>query len=195
MPWQINQQGWLAQARSLSSPNHDQRPAHMPIDLLVIHYISLPPGQFKKTYVEDFFLNRLDRTAHPYFEALEGVKVSAHFYIRRSGEVIQFVSTSDRAWHAGVSSFTDQQGVARERCNDFSVGVELEGDAEHAFTARQYRRLASLTRAVVKRHSIAAVCGHSDIAPGRKADPGPMFDWARYLDLVRTCGLQAKTPR
>lgn len=188
--WRIDQQGWLLAARASPSPNFDTRPAGVPIDLLVVHYISLPPACFSGAAVEDFFLNRLDHEAHPYYAPLKGIRVSAHFLIRRNGELVQFVSTLARAWHAGVSKFVNEHGVARERCNDFSIGIELEGDEDHAFTSRQYRQLASLTRALARRHELRYLAGHSDIAPGRKSDPGPQFDWVRFMRSVEKTGLQ-----
>jgi AmpD protein len=143
----------------------------------VIHHISLPPGRFRGDAIERFFAGTLDPAGHPFFREIASLRVSAHFLIRRRGELVQFVRTADRAWHAGVSVF---QG--RERCNDFSIGVELEGDGEHRFTEPQYRRLAALTRLLRERHpSLRWVAGHSDIAPGRKHDPGPCFDWNRCL--------------
>jgi N-acetyl-anhydromuramoyl-L-alanine amidase len=188
--WRINQQGWLSAARASPSPNFDARPVGTAIDLLVVHYISLPPACFSGEAIEDFFLNRLDHQAHAYFAPLKGVRVSAHFLIRRNGELVQFVSTLARAWHAGVSKFVNEQGEARERCNDFSIGVELEGDEDHAFTSRQYRQLASLTRALSRHHELRYLAGHSDIAPGRKSDPGPHFDWVRFIRSVEKTGLQ-----
>jgi N-acetyl-anhydromuramoyl-L-alanine amidase len=138
--------GWLPRIRRLASPNFDERPADAAIDLLLIHYISLPPNQFTGDAVERFFTNQLDASAHPYFETIATLKVSAHFFLRRSGELIQLVSCNDRAWHAGESKFLD-----RERCNNFSIGVELEGSSERAFTAKQYRRLARLTLQLAKK--------------------------------------------
>ena len=145
------------------------------IDLLVIHNISLPPGEFGGSYIADLFTNRLDCDAHPYFDQLRNLRVSAHFLIRRNGEVIQFVSANDRAWHAGVSNFR-----GRERCNDFSIGIELEGTDFQAFESFQYDSLAALTTALRARYSFANVAGHEHIAPGRKTDPGPFFDWERF---------------
>lgn len=176
--------GWLAQARAVPSPNHDARPPGTGIDLLVVHHISLPPGRFSGDAVERLFTNRLDPAAHPAFAPLEGLRVSAHFLVRRRGELLQFVGTDARAWHAGVSRFGD-----RERCNDFSIGIELEGSGEVAFTAAQYRRLAWLASALARRHPLRWVAGHSDIAPGRKTDPGVWFDWSRFLSDVRQTGL------
>jgi N-acetyl-anhydromuramoyl-L-alanine amidase len=188
--WQIDQHGWLREARVSASPNFDARPEDAQVDLLVVHHISLPPGHFSGTAIEDFFLNRLDHDAHPYYAPLRGVNVSAHFLIRRSGEVVQFVSTLSRAWHAGASSHTDAAGRVRSRCNDFSIGIELEGDSEHAFTSRQYRQLASLTRALARQFELRYLAGHSDIAPGRKTDPGPYFEWPRFVKSIAKTGLR-----
>lgn len=170
--------GWLRPGPGVCiapSPNHDDRPANAVVSLLVLHNISLPPGQFGGTEVVDFFQNRLDYTRHPWLERLRDLKVSAHFFVRRDGEIIQLVATCDRAWHAGVSRFR-----GRERCNDFSVGIELEGTDTQAYTQAQYRALRRLVPALRKRHPIKAVQGHEHIAPGRKTDPGPAFDWARF---------------
>ncbi len=154
----------------------------MPIDLIVLHNISLPPAQsavdFGTDHVLDFFTNTLDCDAHPYFEQLRGVRVSAHFFIRRTGECVQFASCDARAWHAGASDF-----FGRTRCNDFSVGIEIEGTDDLPFTPEQYATTASLVRAICAAYPIAAIAGHSDIAPGRKTDPGPHFDWAHLRAL------------
>ena len=168
--------GWFSGARRVASPNCDARPAGMKVELLVIHNISLPPGEFGGDAVERLFTNTLDTAAHPYYAQLEGLKVSAHFLIRRDGAIVQFVPCGKRAWHAGVSSW---QG--RARCNDFSVGVELEGSDDTPFDDRQYAALARLTRYLQRVYPIRAITGHADIAPGRKTDPGPFFDWPRYL--------------
>jgi len=167
-------EGWYTGARPHPSPNFDARPPGMPVDLAVLHNISLPPHQFGGDYVADFFLNRLDPLAHPFFATLAGVRVSAHFYIRRTGEIVQFVSCDARAWHAGQSRFK-----GRERCNDYSVGIELEGCDLVPFRDAQYLALDRLLRALRARYPVRAVTGHSDIAPGRKTDPGPFFDWTR----------------
>lgn len=148
------------------------------IDLLVIHAISLPPRHFAGEAVEQLFTNRLDPSAHPYFEGLRGLRVSAHLFLRRRGELIQFVRFDDRAWHAGVSAFE-----GRERCNDFSIGIELEGCDDRPFTAVQYRRLAQVAAALLRTYPAitpARIVGHSEIAPGRKTDPGPCFDWTGF---------------
>ncbi|MFT3799887.1 MAG: 1,6-anhydro-N-acetylmuramyl-L-alanine amidase AmpD [Burkholderiaceae bacterium] len=176
---------WLSGCHHHASPNEDARPDATIVDLLVIHYISLPPGRFSGDAVVDLFLNRLDVAAHPAFAPLQGLRVSVHFLIRRSGRVLQFVDTDRRAWHAGASAF-----AGRERCNDFSIGIELEGDGEHRFTHAQYRRLARLTRRLAAAHPLRYVAGHSDVAPGRKVDPGPCFDWPRYLEAIAACGLR-----
>ena len=174
--------GWHRDARRVPSPNRDARPAGTRVELLVVHHVSLPPGRFSGDAVERLFTNRLD--GDPAFESLHGLRVSAHFLVRRRGELLQFVPCGERAWHAGVSSF-----LGRERCNDFSIGVELEGTGERAYTDAQYRVLARLTRALAARWPLRHVAGHSDVAPGRKTDPGPSFDWARYLDSLAGTGL------
>jgi AmpD protein len=166
--------GWLGGVRRLPSPNCDERPAGMAVDLLVIHNISLPPGNFGGEAVIDLFTNRLDPTAHPYFASLCGLRVSAHFFIRRDGELLQFVSCDRRAWHAGASRWR-----GRERCNDFSVGIELEGTDTLPYTEAQYRCLKRVGHALRRRYPIREMVGHADVAPGRKTDPGECFDWAR----------------
>ena len=164
--------GWWSGAEHLPSPNFGERPVEARISLVVIHNISLPPDEFGGNWVEDFFLNRLDPTAHPYFATIADVQVSAHFYLRRDGRVIQFVGADKRAWHAGRSCW---QG--RENCNDWSIGIELEGCDTQVFTTAQYAALCELLAALPLRYPISALAGHSDIAPGRKTDPGPGFDW------------------
>lgn len=174
----LDRHGWLrphAHVVHAPSPNHDLRPAGDDAWLLVIHNISLPPGVFGGTEVVDLFLNRLDHDAHPWLARLRGLTVSAHFFIRRDGGIVQFVSTQERAWHAGVSSFD-----GRARCNDFSIGIELEGTDTVPYSPEQYRALQALTPALRAAHPIKAVRGHEHIAPGRKTDPGPSFDWSRY---------------
>ncbi|MDQ7970557.1 MAG: 1,6-anhydro-N-acetylmuramyl-L-alanine amidase AmpD [Oxalicibacterium faecigallinarum] len=171
----IDDQGWADKAVRMPSPNFDQRADGVPIDLLVVHNISLPPGEFGGPYISDLFLNRLDYEAHPYFDQLRPLKVSAHFLIRRDGEIIQFVSARDRAWHAGVSVF-----CGKERCNDFSIGIEMEGTDDQPFEPRQYEALVALTLALRGAYPLRNVTGHAYIAPGRKTDPGPFFDWQRY---------------
>ncbi|HYL90514.1 MAG TPA: 1,6-anhydro-N-acetylmuramyl-L-alanine amidase AmpD [Burkholderiales bacterium] len=162
--------------RVVRSPNHDARPRGTKITLLVVHAISLPPGRFGGDAIERLFTNRLDPSAHPYFRRLAGLKVSSHFLIRRNGELVQFVAVKRRAWHAGVSSWR-----GRSRCNDFSVGVELEGTDDGPFTPAQYARLARLVRRLKSTLPLREIAAHSDIAPGRKTDPGPGFDWPRLL--------------
>jgi AmpD protein len=174
--------GWLAQARRVDSPNFGERPASAVIDLLVIHNISLPPGEFGGPWVEHLFCGRLDPGLHPYFAAIANNPVSAHLFIRRDGETVQFVDLHKRAWHAGRSCW---QGQAE--CNDYSIGIELEGTDETPFTEAQYLRLAQLTAEIMRSFpAITAerIVGHSDVAPGRKTDPGQAFDWGRYRDLL-----------
>ncbi len=164
--------GWWTEARHSPSPNHNERPAGMAIDLVVLHSISLPPGQYGGPQVEDFFLNRLDTSSHPAFAELAGVRVSAHFVIDRLGACVQFVATHRRAWHAGASAFQGRTG-----CNDFSIGIELEGLEGRRFEAVQYRALVRLLRALRLQLPLKAITGHEHVAPSRKADPGPGFDW------------------
>ncbi len=171
----IDAAGYLDGARFILSPNCDERPVDCEINLLVIHSISLPPEEFGGDGVIELFTNRIDPEAHPYYHDLRGLKVSAHFFIRRNGETIQFVSCEKRAWHAGESCW---QG--KSCCNDFSIGVELEGSDTTAFTDLQYQALTALTQTLQGRYPITGIGGHSDIAPGRKTDPGPCFDWERY---------------
>ena len=174
----------------MPSVNCGPRPAGVRISLAVVHSISLPPGQYGGDAVERFFCNRLDHAAHPYFEGLRGVHVSAHFFVRRDGRVMQFVSCDARAWHAGVS-----QWAGRDQCNDFSLGIELEGLEGQAFEAPQYAALARLLRALARRYPLEAVVGHEHIAVGRKGDPGPGFDWFKlsrglsYRSRVDPCVL------
>ena len=167
-------------ARQVASPNHDARPDTNAIALAVVHGISLPPGEFGGRAIEAFFINCLDPAAHPYFAEIAHQRVSAHFLVRRDGELVQFASCLARAWHAGISAWHGQ-----ERCNDFSIGIELEGCDDVAYTAAQYRMLVRLLRALRHRYAIAEVVGHSDIAPGRKTDPGPAFDWDRIHRALR----------
>jgi AmpD protein len=174
MDWHVDAAGWIPGIPRNDSPNHDARPAGTPICLIVLHAISLPPGEFDGDAVADLFANRLDPAAHPYFAGIAGRQVSAHFFIRRDGSVTQFVSCLSRAWHAGISCW-----CARERCNDFSLGIEIEGDDHVAFEAAQYATLNTLLAALRLRFPIEAIVGHADIAPGRKTDPGPHFDWSR----------------
>jgi len=177
MNHRIDATGWYGAARRIDSPNCDTRPLETDITLLVVHNISLPPGQFGGPGVEQLFTNRLDPGAHPYYATIDTLRVSSHFFIRRDGELIQFVPCAKRAWHAGASSW-----CGRERCNDFSVGVELEGSDDQPFTDAQYARLNELIRALrVAYPALVDIAGHSDIAPGRKTDPGPYFDWKRVV--------------
>lgn len=176
----ITENGHAAGVRYLASPNCDARPSGTAIELAVIHAISLPPGEFGGPGVIDLFLNRLDAKAHPYFAGIADMKVSAHFLIRRDGETLQFVPCALRAWHAGSSAWR-----GRARCNDYSVGIELEGADDVPFEDAQYAALAALLLALKSRYPIADIAGHSDIAPGRKTDPGPHFDWPRlHRDLA-----------
>lgn len=174
-----NPSGWLMNARAVPSPNFNVRPSDSDVSLLVIHNISLPPGEFSGACVEEFFCNRLDCTAHPYFAEIADLKVSSHLFIRRNGELVQFVSLFDRAWHAGRSVFEGQI-----ECNDYSIGIELEGTDEQQYTQAQYARLIEVSRQVLALFpTITAdrIVGHNHIAPGRKTDPGPAFDWQFYL--------------
>lgn len=171
--------GWLSDARICSSPHFNARPAGESISLLVIHNISLPPGQFGGGFVHEFFSGRLDPAAHPYFSDIAPLRVSAHFLIERDGAVTQFVSCLDRAWHAGASCHE-----GRSDCNDFSIGIELEGTDDQPFSERQYQALIDLTATLQAAYpdiTLARITGHEHIAPGRKTDPGPCFDWGRYL--------------
>ena len=171
----MNAQGLVAGVRYIASPNCDDRPAGTAINLLVIHNISLPPDEYGGEGVIALFTNRLNPDAHPYYQTIKGMKVSAHFFIRRDGEVIQFVPCGKRAWHAGVSSW-----CGKDRCNDFSIGIELEGSDFEPFADAQYAALSALTNVITQAYPIEGSVGHSDVAPGRKTDPGPFFDWARY---------------
>lgn len=178
----ITPQGWIDEATICPSPNHDERPAGMAPDLIVIHSISLPPGEFGGPYIEALFTNTLDPTAHPYFCDIHTRQLSAHALIRRDGTLIQFVSFDQRAWHAGESQF---QG--RARCNDFSLGIELEGCDDQPYEDAQYTALGALIRSLMARYpgiTPERITGHSDIAPGRKTDPGPGFDWPHLHQLL-----------
>ena len=166
--------GWCSGATRRASPNFDARPVDTDIKLVVLHHISLPAGQFEGNAVRDFFENRLDVTRYPMLAELAEVHVSAHFFLRRTGELLQFVSCDNRAWHAGVSTWRGLGG-----CNDYSIGIEIEGDAAAPFTDLQYAALVELLAAIKQNYSIKAVTTHSEIAPGRKIDPGPTFDWSR----------------
>jgi N-acetyl-anhydromuramoyl-L-alanine amidase len=174
------QGGWLQCARQVVSPNFGLRPAGAQIDLIVLHSISLPPGAYGGPEVEHLFTNRLDWDAHPYFQQIRGMEVSSHFFIRRDGELVQFVDADARAWHAGRSSWR-----GRENCNDDSIGIELEGLEGDTFEPAQYRTLQDLCARLTERYPIAHIAGHEHIAPGRKQDPGPGFDWARLQQGLR----------
>lgn len=175
----LDARGWLGSAAWRLSPNQDARPVGLTPDLMVIHHISLPPGGFvdrsATQFIVDFFQNKLDSSVHPYFEEIADQKVSSHFLISRRGEVFQFVSTQNKAWHAGLSSF-----LGREKCNDFSIGVELEGDGHHPFEEIQYAVLAKLSTQLMSVFPNLQFAGHSDIAPGRKTDPGTQFNWQKF---------------
>lgn len=178
----IAETGWVTGARRLESPNHDARPSDLAIDLIVIHAISLPPGEFGGGYIEALFLNKLQANAHPSFAAVAPLRVSAHFLIARDGRLTQFVSTQARAWHCGVSHYR-----GRRACNDFSIGIELEGCDDQRFTPAQYASLNPLLIELMRHYPMldaATIVGHSDIAPERKTDPGPHFDWDRMRTLL-----------
>ena len=171
----VDDDGIIRGVRFVASPNFDERPPGVAIELLVIHSISLPPGEFGGPGIEALFLNQLDPAAHPYYNGIAHLRVSAHFVIRRDGALTQFVPCAKRAWHAGESTWR-----GRARCNDYSVGIELEGDENVHFEDAQYDRLSSLASALMGAYPIRDVAGHSDVAPGRKIDPGPTFDWPRF---------------
>jgi N-acetyl-anhydromuramoyl-L-alanine amidase len=172
--------GWLSLARAVPSPHRGPRPADATVDLIVLHSISLPPGEYGGPEVQQLFTQQLDWDAHPYFDRIRGIEVSTHFFVRRDGELVQFVDADDRAWHAGVSSWH-----GRTACNDFSIGIELEGLEGHTFEPAQYATLATLCGLLAQRYPIRHVAGHEHIAPGRKQDPGPGFDWARFQHLLQ----------
>lgn len=180
-PWQGG--GWLAGVRHVFSPNFGSRPVGSAVSLVVIHNISLPPDEFGGDWVARFFVNQLDAAAHPYFAEIAGQQVSAHFYVHRDGRIVQFVDCDRRAWHAGRSTW-----LGRENCNDYSVGIELAGSDNLPYEAAQYAALRELLDALRARYPIAAVAGHCHVAPGRKSDPGPAFDWhfvrQNWPDLV-----------
>lgn len=178
-PPALDAAGWLADARRIPSPNCDPRPEGAAVSLVVIHNISLPPGVFEGDAVIELFTNQLDWDAHPYYQGIRDLRVSAHFFIRRDGTLIQFVPCSARAWHAGASCWR-----GAERCNDFSIGIELEGTDDQPFTDAQYATLGPLVRVLKQSYPIEAVVGHSDVAPGRKTDPGPHFAWQRLDEHV-----------
>jgi AmpD protein len=175
----VDRAGVVRAAAQIPSPNCDARPADARINLLVIHNISLPPGQFGGPWIVELFTNRLDPNAHAYFASIADLRVSAHFLIRREGALAQFVPCALRAWHAGDSSWR-----SRHNCNDFSIGVELEGTDDLPYEDIQYRVLARLTRALRRRYALRDIAGHRDIAPQRKTDPGPAFDWSRYRKMI-----------
>lgn len=184
-PSAITADGWLDPVTRCPSPNFDPRPPDTQISLLVVHGISLPPGQFGGGYIEAFFCNALPVEVHPYFQEIAELKVSAHCLVDRAGAVTQFVSFDQRAWHAGRSCFD-----GRSACNDFSVGIELEGEDLRPYTAAQYASLAGLIKLLMARYPALTperVAGHSDVAPGRKTDPGPGFDWTRLRQALATC--------
>lgn len=175
-------QGRLEQARQVWSPNFGPRPQACEPDLLVIHNISLPPGCYGGDCIERFFTNCLDWEEHPFFDEIRGVEVSAHLLIERSGALVQFVNLYERAWHAGRSSYG-----GRENCNDYSIGIELEGTDDEPYTDEQYEVLSAVTGVLIEHYAaldVSRIVGHSDISPGRKTDPGPAFDWSRYRSAV-----------
>ncbi|MBA4328848.1 MAG: 1,6-anhydro-N-acetylmuramyl-L-alanine amidase AmpD [Polaromonas sp.] len=176
--------GWYRYARALASPNFGPRPAGAAVDLIVLHSISLPPGQYGTGQVHRLFMNELDWDAHPYFQGIRGMQVSAHFFITRDGGLWQFVSCDQRAWHAGPSSYR-----GRSNCNDDSIGIELEGLEGSRFEAAQYETLSSVCAALLRHYPVQHIAGHEHIASGRKQDPGPGFDWSR---LQASLGLPAK---
>ena len=181
--WSINYRGWLTEARHCSSPFFNQRPQGEPVSLLVVHGISLPPGQFGGPHIDELFTGKLDPQAHPYFAEIAHLEVSAHCLIRRDGEVVQYVSFLDRAWHSGRSQFD-----GRDNCNDFSIGIELEGTDDSDYSEAQYQQLAAVTKVIQQTYPAVTaerITGHSDIAPGRKTDPGSAFDWALYRNLMK----------
>ncbi|WP_456372814.1 1,6-anhydro-N-acetylmuramyl-L-alanine amidase AmpD [Thiolapillus sp.] len=176
----------ISGAEFLPSPNHDDRPAGTEPDLLVIHNISLPPDEYGGPWIADLFLNRLDPSAHPYFAQIHRLKVSAHALVRRNGTVLQFVSLEKRAWHAGESCFEN-----RSNCNDYSIGIELEGSDRIPYSDAQYQSLTRITREIMGHYphiTPERITGHEHIAPGRKTDPGPAFDWERYLSTLENPG-------
>lgn len=178
----IIKDGWLSAAQHMVSPNYDARSTESVIDLLVVHGISLPPGEFGGEHIAELFTNRLDPDAHPYFAEIAHLRVSAHLLIRRDGALCQFVPFTRRAWHAGVSYFD-----GREACNDFSIGIELEGTDTQAYTDAQYAQLAATIQIIMANYpgiTPSRIVGHSDIAPGRKTDPGPAFDWHKLKRMI-----------
>jgi len=168
----INEKGYLPYVKQIESPNYDLRPVKQSISLIVIHSISLPPNKFGNSYIEDFFLNDLDISEHTYFKKIKDLKVSAHFLIKRKGELIQFVSCLNKAWHAGESTWKN-----KKNCNNFSIGIELEGSDIINYEDVQYKILRKLIKSLRMKYPVEDIVGHSDIAPGRKTDPGNLFDW------------------
>ena len=171
--------GWLGRARACPSPNFGPRPPGTVIDLVLIHSISLPPGEYGGDAIEQLFMNRLDWDAHPYYDQIRGLEVSAHFVVGRDGALLQFVSCDQRAWHAGASEWRGRPG-----CNDYAIGIELEGLEGARFDAVQYRVLAALVRDIARRYPVTSVAGHEHVAPGRKQDPGPGFDWLWLMSML-----------
>ena len=174
--------GLLTEARQNISPNYDERPSETDISLIVIHGISLPPGKFGGHYIDQLFCNQLDPNEHPYFKEIDGLKVSCHLLIRRDGEVVQYVPLNKRAWHAGASCYEN-----RDCCNDYSIGIELEGEDETPYTDQQYLELSKIIKALIKNYpdlNEQTIAGHNDIAPGRKTDPGEAFDWLHLRSLL-----------
>lgn len=187
------QTGLLDAARQCPSPNRDARPAAADIELIVVHGISLPPGQYGGSAIDRLFTNALDPAEHPYFAQIAGLRVSAHLLIRRDGEVVQYVPFHERAWHAGAS-----QWCGRDACNDFAIGIELEGTDDTPYTEAQYRMLAQVVGALSSAYPAITptrLAGHCDVAPGRKTDPGPAFDWDRLAGLLPTAAVPPGEPR
>lgn len=183
--------GWWQEAEHLPSPNFSERPQEAKIELLVIHNISLPPGEFGGGYIQQFFLNRLPIEAHPWFRNIDGLKVSAHCLIDREGKTTQFVSFEHKAWHAGESRWGE-----RDNCNTFSIGIELEGSDTIAYTEKQYQSLVRLSRELMSTYPLiteANIVGHEHIAPERKTDPGPAFDWGKYKAMLAAWQLRITT--
>ncbi|MGF1752724.1 1,6-anhydro-N-acetylmuramyl-L-alanine amidase AmpD [Vibrio makurazakiensis] len=180
----IDSSGWCSSARKVPSSYYDKRPEEESVSLLVVHNISLPPGEFGGPYIEHFFTGKLDPDEHPFFKVIHTMGVSAHCLIRRDGEIVQFVSFLDRAWHAGQSSF-----AGRERCNDYSIGIELEGSDYTAYTDEQYRALSQISAQIMQSYpqvTLPRITGHQYIAPLRKTDPGLCFDWQRYRTALKS---------
>lgn len=177
-------EGWYRLSRRMTSPNYGPRPPETQIDLIVLHSISLPPGKYGGEEVQQLFSNQLDCEQHPYFKSIQGLQVSAHFYIRRDGQLIQFVSCNDRAWHAGASCYR-----GKNNCNDYSIGIELEGTEGDSFENSQYKTLTSLCVAILQHYPIMDIAGHQHVAPGRKSDPGEGFNWSL---LQQSVGLEAR---